>query len=63
MPFNTESGRAIWDTDTPGGVRVDGTYYQLKGAKPGPAPAHDIGIWVGAYKPRILALTGRVADG
>jgi alkanesulfonate monooxygenase SsuD/methylene tetrahydromethanopterin reductase-like flavin-dependent oxidoreductase (luciferase family) len=55
--------REIWATDKPGGVRVDGTYYQVKGAKRGPAPAHEIGIWVGAYKPRILNLTGRVADG
>lgn len=55
--------REIWATDKPGGVRVNGTYYQVKGAKRGPAPAHPIGIWVGAYKPRILNLTGRVADG
>ncbi len=55
--------RAIWATDERGGVRVNGTYYQVKGAKRGPAPAHDIGIWIGAYKPRILKLTGRVADG
>lgn len=27
------------------------------------APAHPVGIWVGAYKPRILRMTGRVADG
>lgn len=55
--------RAIWATDQPGGVRLDGTYYQVKGAKRGPAPAHPIGIWVGAYKPRILRLVGRAADG
>lgn len=55
--------RAIWATDTPGGVHVNGTYYQVTGTKRGPTPAHDIGIWVGAYKPRILQLTGRVADG
>ena len=55
--------REIWATGEPGGVRVNGTYYQIKGAKRGPAPAHDIGIWVGAYKPRILRLTGRLADG
>lgn len=29
----------------------------------GPAPAHDIEIWIGAIGPRMLALTGRVADG
>lgn len=55
--------RQIWATDEPGGVRVNGDHYQVKGAKRGPAPAHDIGIWIGAYKPRILSLTGRLADG
>src|SRR5215207_3340190 len=35
----------------------------VNGTKRGPAPAHNIGIWVGAYKPRILNMTGRVADG
>jgi alkanesulfonate monooxygenase SsuD/methylene tetrahydromethanopterin reductase-like flavin-dependent oxidoreductase (luciferase family) len=55
--------REIWATDERGGVRVKGEYYQVNGAKRGPAPAHDIGIWIGAYKPRILKLTGRVADG
>jgi alkanesulfonate monooxygenase SsuD/methylene tetrahydromethanopterin reductase-like flavin-dependent oxidoreductase (luciferase family) len=55
--------RELWAADQRGGVRVNGTYYQAMGAKRGPKPAHDIGIWVGAYKPRILKLTGRVADG
>lgn len=55
--------REIWATNTPGAVRVNGTYYQVKGVKRGPAPTHDIGIWIGAYKPRILKLTGRVGDG
>lgn len=55
--------RQIWDTSTRSGVRVDGEYYQISGAKRGPAPLHDIGIWIGAYKPRILRMTGRAADG
>jgi alkanesulfonate monooxygenase SsuD/methylene tetrahydromethanopterin reductase-like flavin-dependent oxidoreductase (luciferase family) len=55
--------REIWNTDERGGVRVNGTYYQAKGAKRGPTPDHKIGIWIGAYKPRILKLTGRVGDG
>ncbi|ABG05995.1 luciferase-like protein [Rubrobacter xylanophilus DSM 9941] len=55
--------RELWDTGERGGVRFDGEHYRLEGAKRGPAPAHDIGIWVGAYKPRMLRLTGRVADG
>jgi alkanesulfonate monooxygenase SsuD/methylene tetrahydromethanopterin reductase-like flavin-dependent oxidoreductase (luciferase family) len=55
--------RDIWDTNTRGGVFRDGEYYRVHGAKRGPRPAHDIGIWVGAYKPRMLALTGAVGDG
>lgn len=55
--------REVWATDERRGIEHDGTYHQVIGAKRGPRPAHDIGIWVGAYKPRMLALTGAVADG
>jgi alkanesulfonate monooxygenase SsuD/methylene tetrahydromethanopterin reductase-like flavin-dependent oxidoreductase (luciferase family) len=44
-------------------VNFDGNYYPLEGWEPGPLPAHQIGIWLGAYKPRMLRLTGRLADG
>jgi alkanesulfonate monooxygenase SsuD/methylene tetrahydromethanopterin reductase-like flavin-dependent oxidoreductase (luciferase family) len=55
--------RELWDTSVRGGVRVAGQHYTVNGAKRGPAPVHSIGIWLGAYKPRMLRLTGRVADG
>ncbi|MFC4072256.1 LLM class flavin-dependent oxidoreductase [Actinoplanes subglobosus] len=55
--------RQLWDTGARGVVRVDGEFHRVVGAKRGPAPAHDVGIWLGAYKPRMLALTGRRADG
>lgn len=55
--------RDLWDTDTRGVVRHEGRHYSVKGAKRGPRPAHDIGIWIGAYKPRMLALTGALGDG
>ncbi|MEV6693837.1 LLM class flavin-dependent oxidoreductase [Micromonospora sp. NPDC051196] len=55
--------RQIWDTEARGGVRFDGDFYRVVGAKRGPAPAHDVPVWLGAYKPRMLALTGRRADG
>jgi alkanesulfonate monooxygenase SsuD/methylene tetrahydromethanopterin reductase-like flavin-dependent oxidoreductase (luciferase family) len=55
--------RGIWDTEQRGGLTVEGTHYAVRGAKRGPAPAHRPGIWIGAYKPRILRTTGRVADG
>lgn len=44
-------------------LRFEGRHYRLEGALPGPVPAHEISIWLGAAKPRALALTGRVADG
>jgi alkanesulfonate monooxygenase SsuD/methylene tetrahydromethanopterin reductase-like flavin-dependent oxidoreductase (luciferase family) len=55
--------RAVWDVSAPGGVRVDGEYYRVHGAKRGPEPAQDIEIWLGGYKPRMLRLTGTKADG
>lgn len=44
-------------------LRYDGEFYSLRGMRPGPTPAHDVGIWVGAYGPRMLGLIGRKADG
>lgn len=44
-------------------VRLDGKHYRVHGYHPGPEPAHDIEIWLGAYKPRMLRVTGRLADG
>jgi alkanesulfonate monooxygenase SsuD/methylene tetrahydromethanopterin reductase-like flavin-dependent oxidoreductase (luciferase family) len=55
--------RGVWDAGNREPLRIDGTYYQLHGAKRGPAPAHPIGIRLGAYKPRMLRLIGRKADG
>jgi len=55
--------RQIWDPDSPGPVRVPGTHYRAAGARRGPAPAHPVSIWVGAYKLRMLRLIGRQADG
>ena len=54
--------RAIWD-EQPGGVFFDGKHYRVHGAKRGTAPAHDISIWVGAYRPRMLRLVGTKGDG
>jgi alkanesulfonate monooxygenase SsuD/methylene tetrahydromethanopterin reductase-like flavin-dependent oxidoreductase (luciferase family) len=44
-------------------IAFEGRHYQVNGLHPGPPPAHEIGIWIGAYKPRMLDLTGRLADG
>ena len=53
--------RLMWSGER--GVRFDGSHYQLSGVHTGPPPAHPIGIWLGAYKPRMLSLVGRAADG
>ena len=53
--------RRVWAGER--GIRFEGAHYRLAGAHGGPVPAHDIGIWLGAYGPRMLRLVGRVADG
>ncbi|WP_284466946.1 LLM class flavin-dependent oxidoreductase [Actinomadura madurae] len=53
--------RAMW---RPGEtVRVAGEHYAVSGVHAGPAPAHPVGIWIGAVGPKALAFTGRVGDG
>ncbi|MET7283805.1 LLM class flavin-dependent oxidoreductase [Kribbella sp. NPDC005582] len=54
--------REVW-APTAGGIKLPGEHYAVSGAKRGPQPAHDVQIWLGAYKPRMLAVTGRLADG
>lgn len=44
-------------------VKFEGKHYRLRGVHPGPAPAHPMGLWLGAYGPKMLALTGSAADG
>jgi alkanesulfonate monooxygenase SsuD/methylene tetrahydromethanopterin reductase-like flavin-dependent oxidoreductase (luciferase family) len=53
--------RAFWSGER--SVTVEGEHYAVKGAHPGPPPAHAIGLWIGAYRPRMLRLTGRLGDG
>jgi alkanesulfonate monooxygenase SsuD/methylene tetrahydromethanopterin reductase-like flavin-dependent oxidoreductase (luciferase family) len=53
--------RRFWSGER--SISYDGRHYQVTGLHPGPPPAHDVEIWIGAYKPRMLALTGRLADG
>ncbi|MBF9131140.1 LLM class flavin-dependent oxidoreductase [Plantactinospora sp. S1510] len=55
--------RGAWDTSTRGPLRLRGEHHPVPGMRRGPTPAHDIDIWLGAYKPRMLALTGSKADG
>jgi alkanesulfonate monooxygenase SsuD/methylene tetrahydromethanopterin reductase-like flavin-dependent oxidoreductase (luciferase family) len=44
-------------------VSFEGRHYRLANAHPGPTPVHPMGIWLGAFRPRMLRLVGRKADG
>jgi alkanesulfonate monooxygenase SsuD/methylene tetrahydromethanopterin reductase-like flavin-dependent oxidoreductase (luciferase family) len=53
--------RLLWSGER--SVSFEGEHYSLNDARPGPQPAHPIGIWLGAFKPRMIRLVGRKADG
>jgi alkanesulfonate monooxygenase SsuD/methylene tetrahydromethanopterin reductase-like flavin-dependent oxidoreductase (luciferase family) len=53
--------RRLWSEER--SVSFEGKHYRLEDARPGPRPAHPIGIWLGAFRSRMLRLTGRKADG
>ncbi|HSP59838.1 MAG TPA: LLM class flavin-dependent oxidoreductase [Ornithinimicrobium sp.] len=53
--------RQVWSGQ--GSVRVDGEHYRVRGLHAGPAPSGDPALWIGAYGPRMLRVTGRLADG
>jgi alkanesulfonate monooxygenase SsuD/methylene tetrahydromethanopterin reductase-like flavin-dependent oxidoreductase (luciferase family) len=54
----------IWNYNGPRGrVSFPGKYYQLDNAQAGPSPHHDIKIWLGAARPRMMELIGRIGDG
>ncbi|WP_017545034.1 LLM class flavin-dependent oxidoreductase [Nocardiopsis prasina] len=53
--------RLMWSDQR--SVRFEGEHHRLAGVKPGPAPVHDMGIWLGVAGPRLLGAVGRGADG
>jgi alkanesulfonate monooxygenase SsuD/methylene tetrahydromethanopterin reductase-like flavin-dependent oxidoreductase (luciferase family) len=53
--------RLMWSGERT--VKFEGKHYSLDGLHPGPQPAHPIGIWLGAYGPRMMRVVGRLADG
>ncbi len=53
----------LWDTTARGLLRAGGEHHHVDGAKRGPAPAHHVPVWLGAYGPRMLRITGARADG
>src|SRR4051812_13424868 len=53
--------RLMWSAERT--ISFEGEHYRVKGLHPGPQPAHDVGIWLGAYGPRMMRVVGRLADG
>lgn len=50
----------LWGTP---GFSYSGNHFQTSAAELRPRPGHRIPIWLGAFGPRMLELTGRKADG
>ncbi len=53
--------RLLWSEER--SVSFEGKHYNLNDARPGPHPVHPIGIWLGAFRPRMIRLTARKGDG
>jgi alkanesulfonate monooxygenase SsuD/methylene tetrahydromethanopterin reductase-like flavin-dependent oxidoreductase (luciferase family) len=53
--------RLMWSGER--SVSYEGRYYQLDDARPGPEPVHPMGIWLGAFRPRMISLVGTKAGG
>jgi alkanesulfonate monooxygenase SsuD/methylene tetrahydromethanopterin reductase-like flavin-dependent oxidoreductase (luciferase family) len=53
--------RLMWSGER--SVSFEGSYYRLEDARPGPTPVHPMGIWLGAFRPRMISLAGSKADG
>ncbi len=55
--------RGLWAEAGPRRVRHHGERYTVSGMARGPVPAHEIPVWIGAYKPKMLRLVGEKGDG
>lgn len=55
--------RDTLDSTKRGGVRHSGDFYTVNDMLRGPETPHEMAIWLGAYKPKMLELVGTKADG
>lgn len=53
--------RQVWSGGR--GLKFAGEHYQLAGMNAGPAPSHDVQVWIGGKGPKMLRLIGASADG
>ncbi|MFG2925628.1 LLM class flavin-dependent oxidoreductase [Streptomyces sp. NPDC048305] len=63
VAFAEESVRLLRTALSGGVVRLHSPYHSIDGYRAGPATPKPVGLWLGAQKPRMLAMTGRLADG
>lgn len=61
--YTEEAIRVLRRAVRGGGIRLDTPRHRIGGYQAGPVPAPVIPVWVGAQKPKMLAMTGRSADG
>jgi alkanesulfonate monooxygenase SsuD/methylene tetrahydromethanopterin reductase-like flavin-dependent oxidoreductase (luciferase family) len=54
--------RGLWDAERRA-VSFEGRHYRLPGTRPGPHAPTPIPLWIGSFGPRLLRLTGQLADG
>ncbi|MVA75339.1 LLM class flavin-dependent oxidoreductase [Auraticoccus sp. F435] len=54
--------RSMWTADR-GPVRAAGPLHRVPGAEPGPAPAHELPVWLSGTDEALLDLAARTADG
>lgn len=55
-----EVTRLMWSRKR--AISYDGEFYHLKSLHPGPAPAHDMQVWLGVGGPKLLRYLGGHAD-
>ncbi|MEV1078725.1 LLM class flavin-dependent oxidoreductase [Streptomyces sp. NPDC050211] len=64
MVAYAEESLGLLRTALSGGVvQLHSPYHSVDGYRAGPVPPKPVELWLGAQKPRMLAVTGRVADG
>ncbi|MET8438824.1 LLM class flavin-dependent oxidoreductase [Streptomyces sp900116325] len=63
VAFAEESLGLIRTALTGGVVRLHSAYQSIDGYRAGPVTPKPVGLWLGAQKRRMLAATGRLADG
>jgi len=60
----TEESLGLMRAALAGGVvRLQSPHHTVDGYRAGPVPARPVELWLGARKPKMLAVTGRAADG